>query len=131
MSFKDFIERNRPAEPYLWDREHMDDGLLARWHEYVEALEAYAKGLDEKEMADDEVTVKDAGRRKRLYEVCYHETLGRTVYIRAEDDEDLRNRAHRYFNLNPLSYDEFLDYSMDFRPLDGTENIDESDIAEV
>lgn len=36
----------RPVEPYIWDKEHMDDDMLAEWHAYINALEDYIEKLE-------------------------------------------------------------------------------------
>lgn len=36
----------RPVEPYVWDKEHMDDDMLAVWQAYINALEDYVERLE-------------------------------------------------------------------------------------
>ena len=52
-----------------------------------------------------------AGRK--CYEICYHEILGRTVYVMADDAEEARVKAEDHFMDNPLTYDDFVDSSTD------------------
>lgn len=50
---------------------------------------------------------------RKCFEICYHEVLGRTVYVMADNAEEARVRAEDHFMDNPLTYDDFVDSSTD------------------
>ncbi len=50
---------------------------------------------------------------KKCYEICYHEVLGRTIYMMADNTEEARQKAEDHFMDNPLTYDDFVDSSTD------------------
>ena len=50
---------------------------------------------------------------KKCYEICYHEVLGRTIYVMADNAEEARVKAEDHFMDNPLTYDDYVDSSTD------------------
>lgn len=107
----------RPVEPYAWDKEHMDEAMLEGWHEYVCQLEEYADLLEKKTG-----TAQASPEKEKLFEVCYHEVLGQTIYVRAKDRNEARTKTEAYFCSNPLSYDDYIDSSMEIHEVGQKEN---------
>ena len=57
----------RPAEPYSWDKDYLNEALLEEWHEYLCQLEEYADHLEKKTAA-----APASPEKEKLFEVCYH-----------------------------------------------------------
>lgn len=115
----DATRPERPVEPYSWNPENMNEKMLNEWYDYIRELEDYTEhleamaGLDEKRK-----TVPEPPKKEKLYEICYHEILGKTIYIRAKNQDEAKRKAESHFNLNPLNYDDYIDSSMEIREID-------------
>lgn len=102
----------RPVEPYSWNPEQMSEEMLEDWYGYIRALEGYTEYL-EAMTGKDRKDETEPPREEKIFEICYHEVLGRTIYIRAEDRDEAKEKAESYFENNPLSYDDYIDSSME------------------
>ena len=123
----------RPAEPYHWDKEHMNNDMFADWQAYVNELENYAKGLEAIIKLDSEMWAeKEDKKEEKLFSICYHEILGKTIYVRAKSREEAMSKATSYFDSNPLNYDDFLDSSMGCDEVDPRmSNVDDWEITDI
>lgn len=111
------IRPERPIEPYAWNKDHMDEAMLETWREYICQLEEYADHLEKRTG-----TAQASPENEKLFEVCFHEVLGQTIYVRAKDRDEARTKAEAYFCSNPLSYDDYIDSSMEIDEIDQKEN---------
>ena len=112
MSDKSYGRPERPVEPYSWNPERMSEEMLEDWYGYIKALEDYTEYL-EAMAGKDGKNETEPPVEKKIYEICYHEVLGRTIYIRAENEDEAKEKAESYFENNPLSYDDYIDSSME------------------
>lgn len=109
----------RPVEPYSWNPERMSEEMLEDWYGYIRALEDYTEYLEAKAGLDGKAkAAPEPPKKEKLYEICYHETLGKTIHVKAENDDDARTKAEAYFCSNPLSYDDYIDSSMEIDEID-------------
>lgn len=109
----------RPVEPYSWNPENVSEEMLDEWHEYVKALENYTEHLEAIALLDGKAkAAPEPPKKEKLYEVCYHETLGKTLYIRAGNEEEAKRKAEAYFEDYPLTYDDYVDWSMEAQEID-------------
>lgn len=109
----------RPVEPYSWNPENMNEEMLDEWYGYIRALEDYTEQLEAMARLDEEIKAEpEPPKKEKLYEVCYHETLGKTLYIRAGNEEEAKRKAEAYFEDHPLSYEDYVDWSMETRGID-------------
>lgn len=121
----------RPVEPYNWDPENVNEEMLAEWHDYIRALEDYTEHLEAMTGVRKAEAMPAPPKKEKLYEVCYHETLGKTLYIRASNEEEAKRKAEAHFDDYPLSYDDYVDWSMETREIDQkTSGIEDWEIME-
>ena len=104
----------RPVEPYSWDKDHLHETMLEEWYEYVCQLEEYADRLETNAKA-----AQPKAEKEKLFSICYHEVLGRTIYVRAKDRDEARTKAERHFDDDPLTpWDDYIDSSMEIDEID-------------
>lgn len=122
----------RPVEPYSWNPENMNEEMLDEWYGYIRALEDYTEQLEAMARLDEEINAApELPKKEKLYEICYHETLGKTLYIRASNEEEAKRKAEAYFVDNPLTYDDYVDWSMETREIDQkTSGIEDWEVME-
>lgn len=115
----DATRPERPAEPYSWKPEFVNEEMLDEWYGYIRALEDYTEHLEAISRRDEEIkAAPEPPKQEKLYEVCYHETLGKTLYIRASSEEEAKRKAEAYFEDYPLTYDDYVDWSMEAQEID-------------
>ena len=118
MMKTDATRPERPVEPYNWNPENMNEKMLDEWHDYIRALEDYTEHLEAMTGVRKAEAMPALSKKEKLYEVCYHETLGKTLYIRAGNEEEAKRKAEAYFEDYPLTYDDYLDWSMEAQEID-------------
>lgn len=119
MSDRTYGRPERPVEPYSWNPERMSEEMLEDWYGYIRALEDYTEHLEAMAGLDGKAkAASEPPKKEKLYEICYHETLGKTIYVKAENDDDARTKAEAYFQKNPLNYDDYIDSSMELLEID-------------
>lgn len=119
MSNKSYGRPERPVEPYSWNPERMSEEMLEDWYGYIRALEDYTEYLEAMARLDGKAeAAPEPPKKEKLYEICYHEILGKTIYIRAKDQDEAKRKAESHFNLNPLNYDDYIDSSMEALEID-------------
>ena len=129
----DVTRPERPVDPYSWNLENMNEKMLEDWCGYIRALEDYTEHLEAKAELNGKIkAAPESPKQEKLYEVCYHETLGKTLYIRAGNEEEAKRKAEAYFEEYPLTYDDYADWSMEAKEIDQkTSGIDEWEIIDT
>ena len=115
----------RPAEPYLWDKEHITDELLLQWKDYIEELEDYVTSH-----LQPEKTVEKTEDEEIVWGIFYRESFAKTIYVKAPYEDDARAKAEKYFKKHPLSSKDFNDRHITVYTCPG-ELIDENQIEEI
>lgn len=119
MSNKSYGRPERPVDPYSWNPERMSEEMLEDWYGYIRALEDYTEYLEAMAGLDGKAkAASEPPKKAKLYEICYHEILGKTIYVKAGNDDEARTKAEAYFQKNPLSYDDYIDSSMETLEID-------------
>ena len=113
----------RPAEPFQWNSEYMNDDLLMQWKEYIEEMEGYTSSLEQPE------NPVQKEERERVWGVFYRETWAKTIYVRAKNREEAEKKAEKYFGDNPLGYANYIGNNITVYTC--SDKIDESLIEEV
>lgn len=114
----------RPAEPFQWNSEYMNDDLLMQWKEYIEEMEGYTSSLEQTENPAPEEETPE-----RVWGVFYRETWAKTIYVRAKNREEAEKKAEKYFGDNPLGYANYIGNNITVYTC--SDKIDESLIEEV